>query len=404
MCECVLPTAEPELELTESTRSYLAGLIHQFCTKDDLSTYDPYDIWKTRLGFRVKNLYNSRPRVGVLPAGLLALFDDVVNNGFRLFYRRTEYPIVRALAALCLLNLYRNNRDGRLLDYAHQHLQWLLANTCTGYRGLCWGLGTPNAVSKGLVYEHSTPYSTMTPYVLEALVSAAQIWEHSPFEGAIESIFRFLEEDLQVMEEDEEALATSYGPFQDRTVINAVSYTMYSYALLMPYMPGQDKHRIQARVNKLYAYIRRHQRADGSWLYSPHGRSFIDCFHSCIVLKNVIKTDRIMRLTGSECLVVSGYEYLKTAFLDEHRFLFRRFSLKNKPGLVRFDLYDNAEVLNLALLLGDRNLFERLLTSTIRHFCRNHNIYSQIDFLGILRNKNTLRWAVMPFLCAVSQL
>jgi len=220
----------------------------------------------------------------------------------------------------------------------------------------------------------------------------------------IESIFRFFDNDIRVMEEDHEALATSYGPFHDRTVINAVSYTMYSYALFLRYAPASQRQRIEARVRKLYAYIRRNQHIEGSWFYSPHGRSFIDCFHSCIVLKNVIKTGHIVGLDDSAAVVGAGYEYLKRSFLDQHHFLFRRFSVRNKRGLVRFDLYDNAEFLNVAVLLGDSPLAQRLLASVLKHFCQDLNVYSQINFIGMRKNRNTLRWAVMPLLHAASQM
>ena len=352
----------------------------------------------------MKKLYNRWPRAGTAPAAIFALFDDLVNNNIRLFYRRQEYPIVRAMAALCLLNLYKRDREPLLLKYARQHVEWLLANSCRGYSGHCWGLGFPNAVGKDLIYSRDTPFSTMTPYPLEALVGYSQASRDTRLHAAIQSILAFFENDIKVMEEDAEALATSYGPFCDRTVINAVSYTMYSYSLLLPYAPMQERQRITFKIRKLYTYIQRHQRADGSWFYSPHGRSFIDCFHSCIVLKNVIKCGRIVELDGSVALVARGYEYLKSSFLDERAWLFKRFSVANKPGLIRFDLYDNAEALNLALLLGDSGLAQRLLASVLQHFCSGFDIYSQIDIFGGRRNKNTLRWAVMPLLYAASQM
>lgn len=398
----IAPRLPPDLE--ESAASYLVALIEHFCARDDLSSYDPYDIWKTALGFRVKKLFNRRPRLGLFPAAVLALFDDLLNYKFRLFYTRNEYPIVRAMAALCLLNLYRIDPGPRLLEGAECHLQWLLTNSCLGYSGCCWGLGFPHAVSSDLVYDRRTPFAVITPYALEAFVSFSQVSEDPRFQPVIESIFQFFDNDIQVMEEDEKALATSYGPFRDRTVINAVSYTMYSYSLFLPYAVRHQRQRIEEKVRKLYAYIRRKQRVDGSWYYSPHGRSFIDCFHSCIVLKNVIKSDRIVGLDDSAAVVAAGYEYLRKSFLDERHFLFKRFSVRNKPGLVRFDLYDNAEMLNLALLVGDSRLAQSLLASVLQHFCRGLDVYSQIDFIGGRRNKNTLRWAVMPFLYAVSQI
>ena len=42
------------------------ALIERFCRAEDLATSDPYDIWKTPLGFRAKDLYNRKPRAGLL--------------------------------------------------------------------------------------------------------------------------------------------------------------------------------------------------------------------------------------------------------------------------------------------------------------------------------------------------
>jgi hypothetical protein len=379
-------------------------LLEHFCARDDLSTYDPYDIWKTSLGFRIKDLYNRRPRAGLMPAALLTLFDDLVNNRRRLFYSRKEYPIVRAFAALSLLNLYRRNGKRQLLEFAGRHLEWLAAHPCTGYRGYGWGLGFPYAVTRDVIYGPNTPLSTMTPYALEAFVRFREISGDARFDSVTEAVYRFFEQDIQVMEEDGETMATSYGPFRDRIVINAVSYAMYAYSLFLASAAGERRASIETKIGKLYGYVRKTQAADGSWFYSPQGRSFIDCFHSCIVLKNLAKTSRALPLEGVASVIGRGYEYLKRNMLDADNFLFRRFAVSNKPSIVKFDLYDNAEALNLAMLLGDTPLAEKLLQSVSSHFCDGLDIYSQIDLIGARRNRNMLRWAVMPFLYAVSQI
>ena len=121
------------------------------------------------------------------------------------------------------------------------------------------------------------------------------------------------------------------------------------------------------------------------------------------MLKNLLKAGRRVEFMNSTSVVQAGYAYLKRALFDERAFLFRRFSVRNKLSLVRFDLYDNAEALNLALLMGDLDFADRLLSSILRRFADGPAIYSQIDVLGIRRNKNTLRWAVMPLLYAMSQ-
>ena len=61
-------------------------------------------------------------------------------------------------------------------------------------------------------------------------------------------------------------------------------------------------------------------------------------------------------------------------------------------------------MLDLGILLNDRFLIERLLMSIQQHFLVGRDIYSQIDIFGFRRNGNTLRWAVMPLVYAVSQL
>lgn len=327
----------------------------------------------------------------------------MINNGPRIFYTKVEYPIVRAFAALCLLNLHRFNAREEMVGCAEDHLHWLLEHGCKGYKGLCWGLGVPNAIGSRLVYDSNAPFSTITPYILEAFVAFSKVADKFDTGAVVQKIYRFFDEDLQPMEEDEEVLATSYGAFQDRKVINAVSYTMYSLALCLPYISRTQRANASRKIAKLYAYLRRHQRSDGSWLYSPDPGSFIDCFHSCIVLKNIVKTNRILELDNAEGVVSTGYKYLHDAFLDDRDFLFKRFSIKNKPGLIRYDLYDNAEALNLSFLLNDRALFSPLLSSVIRSFCDGLNIYSQKTALGTRLNKNTLRWAVMPFLYAASK-
>src|SRR5262249_54871053 len=154
----------------------------------------------------------------------------------------------------------------------------------------------------------NTPFTTITPYALEA---AHRCWAR--FGDLIRGAGEFFDKHVVVMEEDATTMATSYGPFRDRIVTNAVSYTMYSQAVLNHHLPSPSR---IIRIGKLFGFIRRDQKADGSWLYSPQGSSFIDCFHSCIVLKNLIKTSRLVDLDGIGDVVANGWKYIATSFLD----------------------------------------------------------------------------------------
>ncbi len=388
--------------MINTTRSI--ELIERFCLRDDLATYDPYDIWKTRLGFWAKDLYNGHRWRGLGPVAFLALFDTFANNRARKFYSRQEYPIVRALAALSLLNVYRVGGNTDQLEAAKRHLQWLTSHACRGCRGTAWGMATNYAVSKGLHYGVNTPLATMTPYCLEAFVEYRDLSGDGSFDETIRGIARFLDEDLVVMEETDQHMAMSYAPMKDRIVVNAASYTMWAYALLLPSLPSGNRDAAIRRIEKLHCFVRRQQRPDGSWLYSPEGKSFIDCFHSCIVLKNLIKTHEICPIDGTPELISAGYQYLKDHLLDEKQNLYRRFSVANKPGIVKYDLYDNAEMLNLAVLMEDRAHVKVLGESIERNFHDGPMIFSQIDASGTERNRNMLRWAVMPYLHALSQI
>ena len=219
----------------------------------------------------------------------------------------------------------------------------------------------------------------------------------------LRSAYDFFDREIHVMQETDDWMATSYGPIPDRIVTNAISYTMYSYSLLLPYLEDEARSNALRRIDKLYAFVRFNQRSDGSWLYSPEGQSFIDCFHTCFVLKNLVKTSRLVKLPDCIAVVTHGYEYMKDAMYDARSGLFRRFALSNKPSLVRYDLYDNAEVLGLAVILGDDQLVTSLSRAIDQYFCRGSDVYSQIDGLGIRRNRNMLRWAVMPYVHALSK-
>lgn len=379
-------------------------LIERICTADDLTTDDPYDIWKTGVGFFVKDLFNRHRRIGLLPAALLTLFDTFINNNSRWGYQAQEYPVVRALAALALMNLHERQASPQLMTAVRGHLDWLRQHVSGGYSGPCWGIGFRQPISAGLIYAAELPLSTMTPYALEAFVRYHRLAGDDSVVPVIYGIHGFFSRDLKIMEETDEYLVTSYGAMRDRRVVNAVSYVLYSFSLLLPYLAAGDEQEARERIRKLYRYVARSQRADGSWLYSPDGQSFVDCFHSCMVLKNLEKARRLVDLPEAEAVIARGYSYVLKNFRVAHSGLFKRFSVANKPSLVRYDLYDNAEILNLAALVGDTALVESLLPVIEKTFVSEDAIFSQVDLLGVRRNRNHLRWAVMPYLYALSQL
>lgn len=383
--------------------SEIESTIIHYCAREDLSTWDPYDIWKSKIGFKIKKYYNHHKILALPFAAIATVCDIYVNNRFRAFYRQQEYPIVRAMASLALMNVYKRKECKEHLLFSEKHIRWLLDNSCKGYSGKCWGLNFKWPVSKGLVYDENTPFATATPYVLEALHQYALLTKDPVCIDAIKSVFMFFKNDIKVLFEDVDSLATSYSPFKDRIVINALSYTLYSYGLLVQYyLNGEDRDFAENTVRKLYRYIVDQQHENGSWMYSVGDNSFIDCFHSCLVLKNIIKATAWIELNDAPNTVAKGYNYIKQAFWVEEDQLFKRFSLTNKMGIVKYDLYDNAEALNLAIIMKDKKLVKVLLESIYRHFHKDNHFYSMIDVFGRKRNRDMMRWAIMPLVYSLS--
>ncbi|HTD94191.1 MAG TPA: prenyltransferase/squalene oxidase repeat-containing protein [Chitinophagaceae bacterium] len=369
-------------------------LIEKYVLQDDLRSFDPYDIWKSVPGAWVKKKYYSNKAFSVLAAGL-SVFDLFLNNRARWLYKRQEHPVVRAFAASILNKLYAEENKAAYLNYAKKNILWLLENTQKTGSGVGWGLGFYHPVSNTVAYPENAAFSTITPYMLEALIEDERIQgSYGAHKDVLQGVYRFFNEDIQVLEETDGYQVTSYGTQKDRKVVNAVSYTLYSILRLNDYF----KQNATGSLNpeKLYNYVVSMQRPDGSWYYSEEGKPFIDCFHSCIVLKNLIKS--VPYFPIDENVISKGYHYIKSNFKDPAKGLYRRFSLTNKPGLIKYDLYDQAEMLNIAVLMDDRAEADAILAAIRKNFITPSGIYSSIDLWGFRRNKNFLRWAVMPFL------
>jgi hypothetical protein len=381
---------------------YMKQMVRDYCLIDDLATYDPYDIWKTSPGIWVKNLFNTSRLLGALPALALTLYDQLLNNRFRFGYRKQEYPIVRALAAQVLLNDFQRTGDKNILSSIENHLRWLDNNKSTGYSGACWGLGFRWSAFKNVIYDANTPHATHTPYVLEAFHRYTLLTGNQQYAGLIKSCYQFYEKDLLVLYEDEEMLAISYGPVKDKIVTNVASYSLFAYTIFLNYFPDKRDY-ILKKINKFYGFLYANQHENGSWYYShPEKASFIDCFHSCFVIKNLLKAGKEIPLKDIDTLVGKGYNYIIDQFINKKYGLYKRFTIKNKLSLTKFDLYDNAEVLNIMKMVGDTERAKSLEAAISNYFIDETKIYSVIDFLGIKRNVNTLRWAVMPYLYSLS--
>ena len=371
----------------------------------DLKTSDPYDVWNTTLGQNIKKVYYKNRVLGIVPSAGLSIFDFYFNNHLRLGYEKRNYPIAHAHKALIGMELFRKTQETQYLSYARDSLSWLTNNYSKGYSGYCWGINMP-WVSKMAIYDENIPHITHTPYALEAFINYQNLTSTSEYENIIVSVFSFLESDLHKIIDEDSVLALSYSPKPEkRIVINANSYAMLCYALLADKSPLGPEYN-EEKVKRLYQFLVDHQNADGSWYYFSDAASgnFIDCFHTCFVIKNIFKVDKIIPLPNCDKIIAKAYDYLNSHLWDAGRQLFKRFSVTDRLSPVKYDLYDNAEMLNLAIMFRDDTLTEVLSASIKRNFVSGKDVYSHIVFPNLKVNKNTLRWAVLPYLYAYSKI
>src|SRR5690606_12877686 len=140
---------------------------------------------------------------------------------------------------------------------------------------------------------------------------------------------RFLDK-LKVMHEDETTLALSYAPIvEPRMVVNANSYACFSYVLHANYAESAaEAQRALSRAEKLLNWVVKQQQQDGSWFYYADAESgnFIDGFHSCFVIKNLLKAAQLTPQFSDKVkpAVEAGCAYLSRAFVDTKTGLLRR--------------------------------------------------------------------------------
>jgi len=372
---------------------------------ENLATYDPYDLWRTKLGIWLKKIYYRNGKIAIPIVAPFSILDAYAPKLIRIFLKPREYPMVRAFATLIALNLYELTSNNKYLELANQSVKWLIENQSPGYHGACWGLNIPWMTKTGYL-PNLTPYITNTPYCVEALLKFADITRNNKLKELALSSLDFINNDLKVLVNNPYELALSYGPgYERRIVINANSYAMMMYAMFADRMPDKKPVLLEKAI-RLFNFIKSQQNNDGSWFYYADKQkgNFIDCFHSCFILKNLVKFSNFSEINVWP-IVNKGLDYILRHFLDSKWFLARRFTVYPYPSLIKFDLYDQAELLNILLIVGRKSLAKKLHDSIIKNFYIPSKVAfgHQIDIFGRLNKMRYLRWAVMPMVYVLSE-
>lgn len=365
-----------------------------------LTCSDPYDLWATPFGITVKRLYYKGRISGKFGAVGLGLLDWLAPDLSRRMVgaKLRTYPIVVAHEVL------RRKVEQRLLEPEAEELFQCLRSIAvapTGNQAWAWGLGFP-WMSKNGLYGPEVPFVTHTPYVMEALLTLA----NSPTvrDEAMAMFYGtwpFLES-LKVMDEGKDFLALSYAPVKEpRIVVNANAYAAFAYALHAVYGDKNIREAARKKARLLARWVVRQQKKDGSWFYYADREpgNLIDGFHSCFVVKNLIKIKRLLPdVAGTVDEAISkGFGFIRSSLYDPKAGLVRRFAVRSHRDPFRWDLYDQAEYLGLLVDFGLLDEAKEFASYVEDRFRKGDHWYCRIDIFGRRWGKNFLRWGIVPF-------
>ena len=316
------------------------------------TSYDFQTVYASRLGRTAKSLYYAHSGVGKLAVAPMVACEAFLPSARRMFFKPQRFPIADAHYAMGFSRLYRHTGNRYHLDRARHFLEVLLKTSCQGRSGHGWGYPFDWVTVDGTI-PSGTPLITTLPYVYEAFASVYKIDHQLRWLQVMRSIAAHAAADY-VNHPAAAGQSASYSPLAwDRgQVVNASAYRAFLLT-----RAGRDLHRTdytEAAEPNLH-FVLAAQNGDGSWPYATDGRrQFVDHFHTCFVLKSLIKIDALTGSRSCETAITAGLRYYEQSLFDSDG-LPRPFAVAPRRVLYRRELYDYAECLYLATLAQGRS-------------------------------------------------
>lgn len=309
---------------------------------------DVDDYFNNRYGKWAKSLYYKRPRLGTLAVAPLVFQEAFTPATRRFFWPAQRFPLADAHFAMGFAYWHRAGAKPEYLERARHFLEVLVQTRSPGYKNYCWGYPFGWETVWGN-FPAGTPLITTTPYGYEAFDAVYQIDSNAQCREVMRSVAEHALADYHETEHAPGLWASSYSPLDRRRVVNANAYR--AFLLTAAGVEFADARYSEAAQRPL-SFVLQAQQADGSWLYALDGwDQFIDHYHTCFVMKALAK---IRRLTGdARCTeaLTRGVGYYLANLIDESG-LPKLFAKPPRLVIYRRELYDLAEAVNLALLLG----------------------------------------------------
>lgn len=342
----------------------------------DHLSYDYSDWWATRLGRSAKQLaYRTEP-VGNIVFGAPVLLLEALAPGLRgvLGLPKRVYPVSVAQHGLACLELRTAFGDMEFLSAAKADVRRLLDLTAPSNHGLAWGFPFTWSSSSGTIPANQ-PAATQTAYAFDLFDSLLRWTGDEQYEDLMRQTAGSMESDYIDLPRPRGVANTYHGRGRGDVAVNAVSYR--AHILARASQVGET--RWQEKADSLVDYVLDRQGSDGSWVYGESRKNhFIDHFHTCFVLKNLARTNSILRRSDVDASIEAGTDYY-WANLFDRRGLPLPFARAVRTNVIRYESYDFAECLNLFTLLGTANGFSEdrlrhVLRGFVQHFALPHGM------------------------------
>lgn len=316
------------------------------------TSYDFQTFYASDLGRSAKALYYRRPLLGTLAVSPMIFSEAFVPAARRIFWKRQRFPIADAHYAMGFTFLAQLLEQEQFYKRALHFLEILKLTRCPGYTNYCWGYPFNWETIRGTI-KQGTPLITTVPYVYEAFKQVWEIDKHDEWFRIMNSIALHALEDYKDFETSPSASTCSYTPDPERSVkvVNANAYRAF---LLTSAAVDFSEDKFWKAAERNLNFVIEAQNPDGSWYYAQDGtRSFTDHFHTCFVLKALVKIEGLTGHRGCTEAIERGVAYYVEDLFDQGGSP-KPFSRRPRMTVYRRELYDYAECVNLAVLLQGR--------------------------------------------------
>ncbi len=319
-------------------------------------SYDHQSFFAGGVGRKAKALYYKMPLLGTAAVAPMIFCEAFVPAARRLFWKPMRFPIADAHYAMGFALLAGLHGEEKYYRRAVHFLEALQESRCPNNDDYCWGYPF-DWVTRGGTIREGTPLITSLPYIYEAF-SAVYAIDHDPgWLRVMQSIAKHGYEAYRDLEIAPGTASCGYttAPDDPCGVLNASAYRAF---LLTKASIELSEPRYMETAKRNLNFVLTCQNADGSWFYSIDGtRDFVDHFHTCFVLKALVKIHQMTDCRKTWSAIEKGIAYYTNNLVDTEG-LPRPFSKRPRLTVYRRELYDYAECINLAVLLDGR--FEKL--------------------------------------------